>query len=138
MAFRDSRGRFKSGKVVFSWDNRKATRIVDDALDARMRKLGAEIKAIATGLVPVDTGYLKSTIYYRYFKDRRVLEVGARASYAWYVEQGTKKMAAQPFIGPAMAQAEAPGLQRVMTKAVFASERPSVTKKNRRRFVRGR
>ena len=50
--------------------------------------------------VPVDTGFLKSTIG-RVQKGAGHWLVFALANYASYVEFGTRKMAAQPFMRPA-------------------------------------
>lgn len=61
-----------------------------------------DIADIARRLVPVDTGYLKSSIYALHLA--RHSQVKAGAKYAGYVEFGTYKMAAQPFLRPAVAE----------------------------------
>jgi HK97 gp10 family phage protein len=63
---------------------------------AKVLQRAAEIARI---LVPVRTGYLRSKIE----ATRTLLK--AEAHYASYVERGTEKMAAQPFIEPAIYQA---------------------------------
>ncbi len=55
--------------------------------------------------VPVDTGYLKSSIYADLDETTGVIEVGARAHYALYVEMGHRSpsgrwVPAQPFLRP--------------------------------------
>ena len=55
---------------------------------------------VATSLVPVDTGYLQSTIHAEVVG--LTVSTGANAEYASYVEYGTWKMAAQPYFTPAM------------------------------------
>lgn len=70
---------------------------------------------VANSLVPVDTGYLQSTIsaetdggtYAEFFAD---------AEYAQYVEYGTIKMGAQPYFEPALDQA----LEVFITEAMQA------------------
>lgn len=57
---------------------------------------------VATDLVPVDTGYLQSTIWAE--TDGFFCEASADAEYAQYVEYGTWKMAAQPYFQPALAE----------------------------------
>lgn len=57
----------------------------------------------ATSYVPVDTGYLQSTIDGEC--DEYTAEVWADAEYAQYVEFGTWKMAAQPYFVPAVEEA---------------------------------
>ena len=54
----------------------------------------------ATDLVPVDTGYLQSTISSS--SDDWSMTAEASAEYAQYVEFGTWKMAAQPYFIPAL------------------------------------
>lgn len=54
----------------------------------------------ATDLVPVDTGYLQSTISAS--SDDWSMTAEASADYAQYVEFGTWKMAAQPYFIPAL------------------------------------
>ena len=56
--------------------------------------------AEATALVPVDTGYLQSTIDAD--TDGFFCECMADAEYAQYVEYGTWKMSAQPYFTPAL------------------------------------
>jgi hypothetical protein len=55
--------------------------------------------------VPVDTGYLKSTVYADLDETTGVIEAGAKAHYALYVEMGHRSpsgrwVPAQPFIRP--------------------------------------
>lgn len=74
---------------------------------------------IATTLVPVDTGFLQSTIGAE--GDDTWCEAYAEAEYAQYVEYGTWKMAAQPYFEPAyrMALGEAmPLWQMAMEEAM--------------------
>lgn len=59
---------------------------------------------IANDLVPVDTGYLQSTIYSEF--DSQSAEFYADAEYAQYVEYGTYKMDAQPYFRPAVEAAK--------------------------------
>jgi len=58
------------------------------------------IAEYAENMVPIDTGFLRSSIFVRYTGDN--VEVGFEAPYASYVEFGTYKMAAQPFLRPAI------------------------------------
>lgn len=58
---------------------------------------------IATDSVPVETGYLQSTIHSE--SDDFSITAGADADYAQYVEYGTYKMEAQPYFRPALEQA---------------------------------
>jgi len=73
---------------------------IKDEVAKELDVVGADIKEMAETLVPVRTGYLKSTIYYRV--EGMNLEVGAEADYAAYVELGTSRMAARPYLRPSV------------------------------------
>jgi HK97 gp10 family phage protein len=75
----------------------------------------ADVKAEAMRLVPVRTGYLRSTIYAKI--QEWVAEIGAVATYALAVELGTKYMQAQPYLYPAIQQ-YLPQLEAVITSAI--------------------
>lgn len=59
------------------------------------------IRDRARELVPVDTGYLRSTIEVELYDNGRKARVTARAHYALFVELGTRFMAPRPYLGPA-------------------------------------
>jgi HK97 gp10 family phage protein len=87
----------------------KATALASVAV----RKTALDIEADAKTLAPVDTGNLRNSIG----SDIQELsaEVGPTASYSAYLEYGTSKMSAQPFMGPAF-ERRAPGLEQVLGK----------------------
>lgn len=61
---------------------------------------------------PVDTGFLRSTAFMQVTGDD--VEIGFNAEYASYVEFGTYKMAAQPFLRPAFDNAELEALSAIV------------------------
>lgn len=66
-----------------------------------LERVSAEILADADALVPVDTGRLRQSL------DREVVGDTARigsvdVEYSIYVEEGTRHMAAQPYLRPAL------------------------------------
>lgn len=69
------------------------------------RKTGADINRDAKALAPVDTGNLRASGGMDISGDGRnghmQVSVGFTANYAQYVEEGTSRMAAQPFLRPA-------------------------------------
>jgi HK97 gp10 family phage protein len=73
------------------------------------------VKTEAKRLVPVRTGYLRSTIFAQIQEWNA--EVGAEAAYAANVEFGTRYAMAQPFLQPAV-EARLPELERVLSAAV--------------------
>ena len=66
------------------------------------KKVADYAAGVAEQLVPVDTGYLQSTIHAEQEGDDAVVMVDA--DYAGFVEFGTYKMAAQPYLYPAVMQ----------------------------------
>ena len=55
----------------------------------------------AQGIVPVRTGNLLASIFSDYNDDDLFITLGATVEYASFIEYGTVKMRAQPFLGPA-------------------------------------
>jgi Bacteriophage HK97-gp10, putative tail-component len=82
-------------------------KVAEDDLDAAM----AEWMSLATTLVPVVTGYLRSSIYISKI-GRFEYRFGAFADYAHYVEYGTGTRVAKPFLTPGIIRMNAtlPGL----------------------------
>jgi HK97 gp10 family phage protein len=75
----------------------------------------ADVKALAKQLVPVRTGYLRSSIYAKI--QEWVAEIGAEATYALFVEFGTRYMQAQPYLYPAI-QEHLPQLETIICEAI--------------------
>ena len=75
----------------------------------------ADVKAQAAKNAPMVTGYLRSTIYAKV--KEWVVDVGADAAYALFVELGTKYMQAQPYLYPAIQQ-YLPELEAAIVSAI--------------------
>jgi len=69
--------------------------IIETAMDSMV--------SYAQGIVPVRTGNLLASIFADYDDDDLAITLGATAEYASFVEYGTIKMRAQPFLEPAAA-----------------------------------
>lgn len=69
--------------------------------DQVIRSNAFRIQGAAQDRAPVDTGNLKNGIFTRTPR-RGYAEVVASANYAIYVELGTSRARAQPFLGPAV------------------------------------
>lgn len=91
-----------SAKVV----SHKAAREkeINDKLTRNLTTACFLVEADAKRNAPVDTGRLRSSIAHRLEKLKNVLRgiVGTRVEYASYQEFGTSKMAAHPFLFPAL------------------------------------
>lgn len=70
-----------------------------------IRKTAHDIQADAQQLAPVDTGALKNSISVSFEGDGRFggmsAEIGPTVDYGLYVEEGTSRMAPQPYLSPA-------------------------------------
>jgi len=77
------------------------------------------VKEEATLIVPVKTGYLRSTI----FADVQgwVVKFGAYATYALFVELGTQRMMARPYLVPAI-QMFLPRLEQIILEAIDSAK----------------
>lgn len=75
---------------------------VDATSRAAVMKVARGIKASARRIVPVLTGDLRDSIEATSVGYGREAEVTVGMYYGGYVEHGTRFMAAQPFLGPAV------------------------------------
>ena len=81
-----------------------ASRVKPDVIDQGAYDWAVAIEERAKEIVPEDTGFLKSTIHVEKGDRPGLYQVIADAFYAIFVEHGTSKMAAQPFLIPAWRQ----------------------------------
>jgi HK97 gp10 family phage protein len=64
--------------------------------------IGDEMVALSRGVAPVRTGFLRGSIFREVIESELSLTFGATAPYASYVEFGTRRMAAEPYLRPAL------------------------------------
>lgn len=92
-----------------TWDNTELERFAGDLSTASrgaqkramqaVRKAAHDIQAHAQDRAPVDTGHLRGSITIADMGT--AVEIGPTAHYGGYVELGTRRMAPQPYLGPA-------------------------------------
>ena len=94
-----------SGLYALAADLGKASAQVTQRASQAVRKAAMDVEAAAKRGAPVDTGALRNSIS---TDTPTVLsaEIGPTVNYGLYVEMGTSRMAAQPYMGPALAQIE--------------------------------
>lgn len=68
-----------------------------------LRRIGQRVLQLAKEIVPVRTGALRDSITMK--EDGDGIVIGSDLEYSIYVELGTSKMAAQPYIIPSLFQA---------------------------------
>jgi HK97 gp10 family phage protein len=81
----------------------------------QLESWAGDVEALAKQLVPVRSGYLRSTIHARIAE--WIAEIGAEATYALFVEFGTRSMRARPYLFPAV-QEHLPRLERIICEAI--------------------
>jgi HK97 gp10 family phage protein len=84
-------------RVVFEpgWEQH-----IDGDVTDLLEHLGQGIEADAKEACPVDTGRLRDSLEHEV--DGDTLRVGTNVEYAAYVEEGTRHMAAEPYLRPAL------------------------------------
>lgn len=88
--------------VTIKMDKLKALeKAIPEIADSACQMIAHQVTERSQRLVPVDTGNLLGHIGY-YQKKAGYWIVIARTNYAIYVEYGTRKMAAQPYLRPAL------------------------------------
>lgn len=74
----------------------------DDAIERALEAIGLQAEGYAKMLCPVDTGRLRNSITHTVDVAGQKAYVGTNVEYAAYVEFGTSKTRAQPYIQPAV------------------------------------
>jgi len=81
----------------------------------QLARWAADVKASAKRIVPVRTGHLRNSIYSKI--EDWVTQIGADATYAFFVEFGTRFMQARPYLYPAI-QEHLPRLEAIISEAI--------------------
>lgn len=91
-----------NGEVVTGTDNSEETsRDIVRAIDRALEEIGLAAEGYAKRACPVDTGNLRNSITHAVESAEDAVYVGTDVEYAPYVEMGTRRTAAQPFLRPA-------------------------------------
>lgn len=96
-----------------------ASRVKPDVIDQGAFEWAGAIEERAKEIVPVDTGALQESIHVEKGDGPGQYNVVASEPYAGFVEFGTSRMAAQPFLIPAWRQVRGlPFFQRHMAELI--------------------
>lgn len=86
-------------KVVFTDNSDVFLSALNAARDRALEICGEKAESYAKAICPVDTGRLRNSIsHMQYGEDEYI---GSNVEYAPYIELGTRKMKARPFLRPA-------------------------------------
>jgi len=109
--------------------------VIDGLFHQVVRKVAFDIEAGAKGRAPVDTGFLRSSIYVKTedssdnsasgpdafpevaAPEHNAAIIAVGATYGIFLEYGTHKMAAQPYLTPAAEEASASFLEALVAVA---------------------
>lgn len=91
-------------KGLDSWLNwvKQQEHKVQEEINTLVNETAHRIERKAKQLAPVDTGNLRRNIVVEDGPTEFSKKVSSKADYSLYVEFGTRKMAAQPFMSPAI------------------------------------
>lgn len=87
--------------VIFNSHCREALSAEEAARTRALEIIGGKAESYAKKLCPVDTGRLRNSITHQQY-DERTEVVGTNVEYAPYVELGTHRQKAQPYLRPAV------------------------------------
>lgn len=73
-----------------------------EQIEQALIAIGMTAESNAKGYCPVDTGRLRNSITNEAYQDEQAVVIGTNVEYAAYVELGTSKMAARPYLRPAL------------------------------------
>ena len=76
----------------------------DTAIGVALEKIGLLAEGYAIKKCPVDTGHLRGSITHEVDFDENAVYIGTNVEYAPYVELGTSRQKAQPFLRPAASE----------------------------------
>lgn len=96
-----SAGNF-SVKIKLKSHDAEVMQALHDAESRILEMWGILAQGYATGYAPVDTGNLRASIGYKTDESDNTMYVGTNVEYAPYQEFGTYKMAAHPYLRPAL------------------------------------
>lgn len=91
-----------SYKIEVTDNSQLVTKKLKAAAIKGLTECGMTAEGYAKKLCPVDTGNLRNSITYTVRDGEYATYIGTNVEYANYVENGTSKMAAQPYLKPAV------------------------------------
>lgn len=89
----------KIGSVDFKDNSAEFLNAKNQAVAKALEMIGLKAEDYAKMLCPVDTGRLRNSISHRQEGETEI--IGTDVEYAAYVEMGTYRMTAQPYLKPA-------------------------------------
>lgn len=85
---------------MFKSHKKQIMKELERAEQAALEAIGLYVESRAKLLTPVDTGRLRDSI--DHFSDKEKATIGTAVEYAVFIEKGTSKQVAQPYLTPAV------------------------------------
>lgn len=92
------------GLEVVADNTKQVAEGIESAIDVALEKIGLLAEGYAIKKCPVDTGNLRGSITHEVDADDNAVYIGTNVEYAPYVELGTSRQKAQPFLRPAASE----------------------------------
>lgn len=89
-------------EVIFTSHRDEALEALADKVPEILEVIGLQAEGYAKLAAPVDTGRLRNSITHDTEEAEQAAYIGTNVEYAAYVELGTSKTRAQPFLRPAV------------------------------------
>ncbi|MDR3639519.1 MAG: hypothetical protein P4L84_37305 [Isosphaeraceae bacterium] len=84
------------------WRGDEVRKSIERLVEARMTQAGEAGVEAARELVPVKTGRTKASLEFSYDRATQTLRISAGTPWAVFIEMGTSRVAARPFLRPGM------------------------------------
>ena len=88
-------------EVTFQSNGEEIGELFEQACERALTRIGLQCESFVKKEFPVDTGNLRNSVSNRVEMSERSAYIGTNVEYSPYVELGTSKAAAQPFLKPA-------------------------------------
>lgn len=91
-----------NGEIMVGTDNsEEVSQGIKAAINVALEKIGLLAEGYAQMKCPVDTGNLRASITHEVDTAEKAVYIGTNVEYAPYVELGTSRQKAQPYLRPA-------------------------------------
>ena len=77
---------------------------LSDAVERSLTRIGLSAEGYAKKKCPVDTGNLRNSITHEVVQSEKAVYIGTNVEYAAYVELGTVRTKAKPYLKPAVTE----------------------------------
>lgn len=91
------------GVEVLQDNTDEVKRALESAMAKALEEIGLTAEGYAKKACPVDTGRLRNSITHAVAESEKAVYIGTNVEYAPYVELGTSRQKAQPYLRPAAA-----------------------------------